>query len=410
MLTCQARSKNPIRSMIAKAMATPPPASSLHNRPLINLGLGDPTIFGLHPASPIAIEAMHEALDSGKGNGYTNGPGSAEARAAVAEYHERWDGVMYGVDDITLSHGAGQALEVIFASLVSPHSNVLLPRPGFHQYETLLANIGAECRFYNCVEENDWEIDLASLENLIDDNSAMILIVRVTMLTRRDILTWQINPSNPCGSNFSKAHLQDLVAVAEAHKLPIVADEIYGHMNWGSKPFTPLASISDNVPIVTVSGLSKRFLLPGWRLGWILLHDPLGVASAAKEAFHIWQNRFMGPGATLQLALPRILKEVGDEYFGAIVAKLEKNAKALNEAVNAIPGVRCRFPEASMYLLMGIDVAKFGFKDDVEFSAGTHEMSTSATAMLTILKPSSRKKPASSFQACALISRITCVS
>jgi dTDP-4-amino-4,6-dideoxygalactose transaminase len=75
------------------------------------------------------------------------------------------------------SHGAGQALEVIFASLVSPQSNVLLPRPGFHQYETLLANIGAECRFYDCVEENDWEIDLASLESLIDENSAMILIV-----------------------------------------------------------------------------------------------------------------------------------------------------------------------------------------------------------------------------------------
>ena len=140
-------------------------------------------------------------------------------------------------------------------------------------------------------------------------------------------------------------------------------------MNWGSKPFTPLAAISETVPIITVSGLSKRFLLPGWRFGWILLHDPQGLATAAKEAFHIWQNRFMGPGATMQLALPKILKEVGSDYFDAIVAKLERNARGLNEAVNAIPGVRCRFPEASMYLLMGIDVAKFGFKDDVEFSA-----------------------------------------
>lgn len=71
-------------------------------QPLINLGLGDPTHYSLHPPPPNAIAAVNKALESGCANGYLNGVGSVEARQAVATYHERWDGVHYGVDNIVL--------------------------------------------------------------------------------------------------------------------------------------------------------------------------------------------------------------------------------------------------------------------------------------------------------------------
>jgi tyrosine aminotransferase len=76
------------------------------------------------------------------------------------------------------------------------------------------------------------------------------------------------------------------------------------------------------VPIITLSGLSKRFLLPGWRFGWVALHDPLGVANAVKEGLAIWGNRFFGPSSIAQAALPAILETPG-EWHDAVIAKIK---------------------------------------------------------------------------------------
>lgn len=72
------------------------------SKPLINLGLGDPTVFGLHPPPEVAITAMQDVLVSGAGNGYVAGTGDKPAREAVARYHNRWDRVQYDADDVTL--------------------------------------------------------------------------------------------------------------------------------------------------------------------------------------------------------------------------------------------------------------------------------------------------------------------
>lgn len=69
-------------------------------KPIINLGLGDPT--GLHPAPPASVSAVTDAIKGGKDNGYIPGPGTVKAREAIADYHQRWDGVSYGVNDIIL--------------------------------------------------------------------------------------------------------------------------------------------------------------------------------------------------------------------------------------------------------------------------------------------------------------------
>jgi tyrosine aminotransferase len=156
-------------------------------------------------------------------------------------------------------------------------------------------------------------------------------------------------------------HLKDIVDVAERHKVPIIADEvshvrqeveggtliksplqIYGHMHWSEWPFVPLASIAKSAPVVTLSGLSKRFLLPGmrmtpscpfstyadldfagWRFGWVALHDPLNVAGAVRNGLHAWGNRIMGPNTLVQKSLKRILSETPDSWYDEVTRKLE---------------------------------------------------------------------------------------
>ena len=139
-------------------------------------------------------------------------------------------------------------------------------------------------------------------------------------------------------------------------------------MQWSEHPFVPLASLTDEVPIITLSGLSKRFLVPGWRFGWIVLHDKSNHASAIRHALHCWGNRIMGPCSIIQKALPKILDETPDSWFREVVDKLENNAKTSFHQLSRIPGLYCTFPTAAMYLLLGIDIQRFpAFTSDVDF-------------------------------------------
>ncbi|WVW79052.1 tyrosine aminotransferase [Kwoniella bestiolae CBS 10118] len=351
------RSRNPIRETLASITANQPSCSKTP----INLGLGDPTHYPLHPPPPAAIEAVAKAVIGGGSNGYLNGVGSTEARQAVVDYHGRWDRVKYDISDIVLTHGVGQGLDLLFSVMIPPasveRSNILLPRPGFAQYTALLANLDAEIRYYDCVEEKDWEVDLEMIDTLCDENTRAILVN---------------NPSNPCGSNYSRQALKDILEIADKHKVPIIADEIYGHMTWSS-PFTPLASLSTSVPIITLSGLSKRFLVPGWRFGWLCLHDPLGVASSIKSGMQCWGNRFMGPNSLIQSALPSILA-TEPEWYDEVINKIELLAKIVYQGISDAPGLSTTFPSGAMYSFVKIDTAAFpSIRDDVAFATALYD-------------------------------------
>ena len=86
-----------------------------------------------------------------------------------------------------------------------------MPRPGFCLYHTLSEGMDIEVRYYDLLPEKQWQADLEQLEQLIDENTAALLIN---------------NPSNPCGSVFSKSHLEDLIGICEKYYLPIIADEV----------------------------------------------------------------------------------------------------------------------------------------------------------------------------------------
>ena len=122
----------------------------------------------------------------------------------------------------------------------------------------VLIGVTADYVCYIFQPDQQWEIDLEHLEQQIDSNTVAIVVV---------------NPSNPCGSVYSKQHLLDILAVAERHFLPIIGDEIYGGMVFKGQQFYSIASLSKNVPVLSCGGIGKKYLVPGWRVGWILIHD-----------------------------------------------------------------------------------------------------------------------------------------
>lgn len=258
-------------------------------------------------------------------------------------------------DDVIITSGGAHALDMSICVLANQGDNILLPCPGFPHYATLAQHKGIECRYYNLQPDNHWEVDLQHLRSLIDSRTKALLIN---------------NPSNPCGSVFRKQHIIDILAVAEEFNIPVISDEIYASMIFdpSSSCFHACADLNNSVPILTVSGLSKCYLVPGWRLGWILIHDRNNKFEQVRKGLVNLSQLIVGPNAIIQGALERILVETPPEFHRKNNQHLADNAVFLADRISTIRGLSFCKPEGGMYMMIGIDKTLFPeFENDVAF-------------------------------------------
>ncbi|XP_017766875.1 PREDICTED: tyrosine aminotransferase [Eufriesea mexicana] len=341
------RTRNPIRSIVESLVIEPNPAKSV-----ISLSIGDPTTFGnLRPPKEV-IEAVQQSLLSQSYNGYAPSTGYQIAKEAVAEYSSS-EFVKVDAKDVILCSGCSSALDLCITALARRGQNILIPRPGFSIYRTLAEGLGINVKSYELRPEHGWEIDLDDLESQIDEFTAAIIIN---------------NPSNPCGS-FSRDHTLDILDVAARYYIPIIADEIYEHMVFPGRTFHSLASLSRKVPILSCSGLTKRFLVPGWRMGWIIIHDRQNVLEEEiRKALHCLSQRIIGSNTLIQGALPAILKNTPQQFYDDIMATLYNHSKSAYNCVMKIPGLKPIMADGGMYMMVYIDLPCFPeFNSDLEF-------------------------------------------
>ena len=264
--TVSLSTRNPIRAIVDSLKVVPNP-----NKEFISLALGDPTVFGNFKLDSYCVDAVVHQLHSFKSNGYPPSIGTEVARSALANAYSKPRAPLTS-KDIIITSGCSDALNLCIGVLGNPGQNILLPSPGFSLYETLASSKGMECRVYRLKPEKSWEIDIDHLSSLVDSKTAAILIN---------------NPSNPCGSVYSKEHLLEILSVADKFHLPIISDEIYADMAFKGFEFIPLATLTESIPIpiLTTGGLAKRWLVPGWRVGWIFIHDRLNRFSQVGFSF-----------------------------------------------------------------------------------------------------------------------------
>ncbi|KAL7163462.1 hypothetical protein ACSBR2_039550 [Camellia fascicularis] len=118
-----------------------------------------------------------------------------------------------------------------------------------------------------------WEVDLDAVEALADHNTAAMVI---------------INPGNPCGNVYTYQHLKKIAETAKRLKIFVIADEVYGHLAFGANPFVSMGVFGSVVPVLTLGSLSKRWIVPGWRLGWFVINDPSDIFKNPKEVNEMW--------------------------------------------------------------------------------------------------------------------------
>lgn len=342
------RTINPIRAIVDKLNI---PESK--DKPLIPLSIGDPTVFGNLETPASAVHAITKQLMSKKFNGYAPAVGLPMAREAIAKKFATKNAPLTASDVIITSGGSG-AIVIAIQGLCSIGENVVLPQPGFSLYATVASHSGIEYKYYDLDSKNKWEVDLPSLEAAIDDKTRAIVVN---------------NPSNPTGSNYSKKHLMDILAIAEKYKVPVIADEIYANMVFKGEKFHPMADLTSEVPILTCAGLAKQYLVPGWRIGWILIQDKKDRFVNARGSLGRLAGLILGACTLVQSAIPDMLHNTPESYYTELNDQLEDNGLFLATEICKNKCLDVVRPQGAMYLMIEIDPAKFkDIKDETEFA------------------------------------------
>eukprot|EP00897_Mesotaenium_endlicherianum_P005200 jgi/Mesen1/4708/ME000241S03746 len=346
---------NPIRK-VTDALK-PDPGSK---KAIISLAQGDPTVYG-HLKAPLnAVQGILDAVNSYDYNGYTHSSGLAETRRAVAEhYNASLPAPVKKLDpesDVWLTSGCGHSLQLALDALCNPGANVLLPRPGFPFYELYCRYLGVEVRFYDLQPGRDWEVDCRQLASLADARTAAVVVC---------------NPGNPSSSVFSRAHLLEIAVTAGRMCVPIIADEVYEGITFKGSEFIPMAAVAGGTPVITVGSISKRYLVPGWRLGWIMLHDVAGHLQRGRVPEALAKLAQFTPPPSSLVAAQKMLRKTPDKFFRDLNANLEASAELAVESVERTHGLSCPSrPQGAMFVMVKLDVAAFcDIADDVDWGA-----------------------------------------
>ncbi|KAJ6807080.1 putative aminotransferase TAT2 [Iris pallida] len=174
-----------------------------------------------------------------------------------------------------------------------------------------------------------------------------------------------INPGNPCGSVFTYEHLSKIANTAKKLGIFVIADEVYGHLTFGNTPFVPMGAFGQIVPVLTLGSISKRWMVPGWRLGWMVICDSNGVLKETKivESIESFLNISTDPATFIQGAIPSIIENTKDDFFNKIVDLLRKTSSICYDKIKEIDCITCPHkPDGSMFVMVKINL---GYLEDI---------------------------------------------
>ncbi|MDL2210667.1 pyridoxal phosphate-dependent aminotransferase, partial [Desulfovibrio sp. OttesenSCG-928-O18] len=276
------------------------------------------------------VNAAIDALKAGKVH-YAPNPGIPELRKAIAKRYAERDGCDYDpLKQVLVTNGVAEGIYLAFAALLNPGDQILIPDPGWINYEVLPIMNLAEPLTYSLRRENDFLPDLAEIEEKITSRTKAILVA---------------NPSNPTGMVFPEKMLRAIADLAEKHNLVIISDEIYEDLVYPPTQFVSMASFADiRDRLIVLSGLSKTYSMTGWRVGYAL-----GNAKIINAMLRLHQYTITSTVSFAQWGALEALEGTQEPRL-AMYREFEKRKDFVYEAINSIPHLSCAKPQGAFYL------------------------------------------------------------
>jgi len=315
---------------------------------ILKLNIGNPAAFGFNGPDEILHDVIHNLSAA---QGYCDSKGLFSARKAIMQECQRLDVRNIEIDDIYLGNGVSELITMAMQALLNNGDEVLVPAPDYPLWTAAVSLSGGAAVHYVCDEQADWFPDITDIESKINSNTRALVI---------------INPNNPTGAVYSKDILLQLIEICRKHELILFANEIYSKIIYDDAVHTPVASLCDDVFIVSFNGLSKSYRLAGFRSGWMILSGPKEHASSYIEGLEILTNMRLCANVPAQFAVQTALggyQSINDLILPG--GRLKQQRDIAWQLLTQIPGVSCVKPRGAIYMFPKLDPSIYKIDDDV---------------------------------------------
>ncbi len=307
------------------------------------LNIGDPVQFGFQPPANVK-QAMIDAINRGE-NFYSSSEGLLELREGIAK-KENAKGLSIDADNILVTNGVSEGLDMVISSIVEDGDEVLLPGPYYPPYASYV-------RLHGGIPV-EFAVDLNNSTPDIDDIKSKI--------TSKTVAICLISPNNPTGVVFNEKSLKELVDVANQNNLYIICDEIYDQIIFDEK-FVGIGKVAGDSPVIVLNGFSKVHLMSGWRIGYIAFNQSPQLEALRENLPKLARVR-IATSLPVQHAALESLRGPQD-YISNFVSEIKKRRDLVVKRLNEMPGLSCPTPKGAFYAFPKIEDNRFG--TDKEF-------------------------------------------
>ena len=307
------------------------------------LNIGDPVQFGFQPPNNVK-QALIDAINKGE-NFYSSSEGLLELRQEIAK-KENAKGLSITSEEILVTNGVSEGLDMAISSIVEEGDEVLLPGPYYPPYASYV-------RLHGGIPV-EFAVDLNNSTPDIDDIKSKI--------TSKTVAICLISPNNPTGVVFNEKSLKELVEVANQNNLYIICDEIYDQIIFDEK-FVGIGKVAGDSPVIVLNGFSKVHLMSGWRIGYIAFNQSSKLDELRENLPKLARVR-IATSLPVQHAALESLRGPQD-YINNFVSEIKKRRDLVVKRLNEMPGLSCPTPKGAFYAFPKIEDNKFG--TDKEF-------------------------------------------
>ena len=297
------------------------------------LNIGDPVQFGFQPPDNVK-QALIDSVKNGN-NFYTQSEGLPELLDEIAK-KENAKGLSIDSENVLVTNGVSEGLDMVISSIVEDGDEVLLPGPYYPPYASYVRLHGGK--------PIEFAVNLHDAQPDIDDIRSKI--------TAKTVAICLISPNNPTGLIFDENSLKQIVDIANEHNLYIICDEIYDKIVFDQK-FTGIGKVAGDSPVIILNGFSKVHLMSGWRIGYIAFNNSPQLDMIRENLPKLARVR-ISTNLPVQHAALESLRGP-QNYISEFVSELKNHRDYVIKRLNSMNNISCSNPHGAFYAFPKIE-------------------------------------------------------